>query len=443
MLFSRPTRNHQFVLILSLLGVFWGSQFGFSQETYTLSGDNIALFNLAGEVHLVGTQESDILVEVTRGGTDAEQLDIQTGTLALNQVATETLRVVYPAEQVIYARQDDLEYEVLVRPNGVFYDGVSTNAPNPEHRKVRLLGQKKSTGQENELEAHADLTIHIPEGKQVRICLVAGEISASHVHGDLCLDGGVCSVHTAHTQGPLSIDTCCGPIQVEDATGPVVSTDTGAGSITISQCQANVEADTGAGDVTLNTVNGETITVDSGAGSIRISDAQGKLSVETGSGGIFLQTIRSETISVDSGSGAIEINDTDGVLNIETGSGAIRLQGIRAEHVSADSGTGNIVGHGVDSPNLSVSTGSGNIELDLLSDVDQVDLSTAVGNVILAIPDDLGATVELETFNGNVTTEFLVTNPDEDDDIVEVTLGDGVGQIHVDTTSGSVQLRAQ
>ncbi|HYR97595.1 MAG TPA: hypothetical protein VEO58_01180, partial [Gemmatimonadales bacterium] len=48
-------------------------------ERRTLAGDRVAIYNLAGVMHLDRGTGSDVVVELTRGGRDAGKLQIATG----------------------------------------------------------------------------------------------------------------------------------------------------------------------------------------------------------------------------------------------------------------------------------------------------------------------------------------------------------------------------
>ncbi|NNM33107.1 MAG: hypothetical protein HKO53_08575, partial [Gemmatimonadetes bacterium] len=62
------------------------------QDRMVLSGDRVAVYNLAGKVDVVRGTGSDVVVEVTRGGSDADRLEIEVGEVR----GREALRVIYP-----------------------------------------------------------------------------------------------------------------------------------------------------------------------------------------------------------------------------------------------------------------------------------------------------------------------------------------------------------
>jgi len=108
-------------------------------------------------------------------------------------------------------------------------------------------------------------------------------------------------------------------------------------------------------------------------------------------------------------------------LEVDTGSGEIALRGVTASDVTLD-------------------TGSGSVEVELLEDVDDVEIDTGSGSVTIWIPSSLGAEVELETGAGGIDLDFPLEVSEVKRDYVRGTLGDGVGSIHVDTGSGGIRL---
>ena len=60
--------------------------------TFTIQGDRVEIYNIAGSVRVQSGSGSAVLVEIDAGGADADQLDVQTGRIG----DAETLRVIRP-----------------------------------------------------------------------------------------------------------------------------------------------------------------------------------------------------------------------------------------------------------------------------------------------------------------------------------------------------------
>src|SRR5580765_7380069 len=67
-------------------------------EHRSLSGERVAVYNLAGRVRVQAATGSQVTVDVTRGGRDASKLKIETGDVR----GWASLRVVYPSDRIVY-----------------------------------------------------------------------------------------------------------------------------------------------------------------------------------------------------------------------------------------------------------------------------------------------------------------------------------------------------
>jgi DUF4097 and DUF4098 domain-containing protein YvlB len=126
------------------------------------------------------------------------------------------------------------------------------------------------------------------------------------------------------------------------------------------------------------------------SGSIRVSDAIGRVTLETVSGNIDVSgvdgDVRAETVS-----GSVAMNDVNGGVESESVSGTISIGRAKSSSVRAESVSGTISYRGTFDP-------SGNYEF-----------KSHAGRVVLSMPADAGATVSLQTFSGNVDSDFPVT----------------------------------
>jgi len=280
------------------------------QERHSLEGDDVAIYNLAGEVSVEAGQGS-IGVLVSRGGGAAGQL-----------------RVVYPSDHIVYPLPGSgSSTQLQVREDGIFGD---------EHERDERSRSRRVTitDQGDGLDAHADLRISVPTGRQVAIHLAVGKVTVTNVNGRISVDAHNAPVTATGTQGELSVDVGSGVVRVSQIEGDL-SVDTGSGSVEVSRYHgAKLSVDTGSGDVT-------------GSGSVT-TDLRREihsLSVQTGSGNIAITAppTLSASVEIETASGEIEsdfpltvtrhardhvegrIGDGKGTIAIETGSGGIRL----------------------------------------------------------------------------------------------------------------------
>ena len=108
-----------------------------------------------------------------------------------------------------------------------------------------------------------------------------------------------------------------------------------------------------------------------------------------------------------------------------------------------DTGSGDIIVTGASVRGVHVDTGSGDIRVGLTSDIDDLSVDTGSGDVEVSAPKSLGATVNIETSSGDITTEFPLQVTRKGRDGLSGTIGDGKGTMSVETASGNVTLKQQ
>ena len=360
-----------------------------AQERYSLSGE-VAIFNLAGEVTIEAGNAAGTVVEVTRGGRDAGQLDVATSEIR----GWQTLRIRYPDDRIVY-RGDGWRgnTQFSVREDGTFGgrfgddDSGSTLGALLEAIGIGGDGNRvRISSSGSGLEAWADLRIQVPAGRTVTVNLGVGRITASNVEGELFLGTRSGSVETRATRGTLTIDTGSGSAEVENARGDV-DVDTGSGSITVSD----------------------------------ISD--GSLRLDTGSGRITAVSLDVSDLDVDTGSGTIEIDAVQSPrIEAETGSGSIRVRAASVDELSLD-------------------TGSGSITVAIESAVRDVLIDSGSGGVTLEVPPDLNASLDLDTGSGGISVDLPIRIIEKKRNYLSAALGEGGGRIRIDTGSGGIRIR--
>jgi lia operon protein LiaG len=338
-------------LILSLaLGAFLVPRSAGAQEEVRLQGSDVAVYNLAGHVEVVSGGGSDVVVQIIRGGGDADQLSIET----IQANGREALVVHYPGDRIVYSELGrNSKTQLRVRSDGTFGDGGRSRGDEVEIR-----------GSGRGLEAWADLRITVPAGKDLAVYLAVGEAEARELEADLLIDTG------------------SGKIQAFGITGNV-NLDTGSGAVVAEEIRGNLMVDTGSGSIRVAGVQGDEVTVDTGSGSV-VADGitASRVEVDTGSGGIELSRVSSPDVYLDTGSGRIEVEllqDIDRMV-IDTGSGSVVIRmpaGLGAE--------------------VEVDTGSGGIDIDVPLEVQQVRR-----NYLRGILGDGRGSIEVDTGSGSV-----------------------------------------
>jgi DUF4097 and DUF4098 domain-containing protein YvlB len=193
------------------------------------------------------------------------------------------------------------------------------------------------------------------------------------------------------------------------------------GEARITSVDADLTLDVASASVSSDGTRGH-LKLDTGSGSVNVSDAQGDLDLDTGSGGVTIRGVRGQSLHMDTGSGSIQGGDIDVAdLKADVGSGGVRLDRVRATQVAVDAG-------------------SGSTELELLSTVDRMKVEAGSGGVTIHLPASQSANVDIETGSGGIDTDFDVQITRFERRHMIGRIGDGRGQIHIESGSGSVRL---
>ena len=344
-------------------------------ERYTLSGPEVAIYDLAGAVKLEAGSGSAVVVEVDRDGADAARLSVLTGTIGGRQ----TLRVRTPSDRVRYrGLSHGSNTNLRVRDDGTFGDDRDDDGH-------RVTISRDGGG----LEAWADLTVSVPRGQQLTLRLAVGAVTASNVDGTLRIDTMNSAVSTSGTRGTLSVDT-------------------GSGEVTVLGAQGDVAVDTGSGPVEVSGIRGGRLSLDTGSGHVAVDDCKvDKLHADTGSGGVAVRALDSPNVDLDTGSGGIDVDVATDVESLvaDTGSGHITLSvpptlGATFELSSSSGGIKIEVPHETtyldsDEARGRIGDGRGRIRLQSGSGSVRIRPRTSGGSSLLMLPEPMtGSTLE-------------------------------------------------
>ncbi len=316
---------------------------------YTLTGSDVAVYNLVGQMRVEAGTGSSVVVEVTRGGADASRLEVTSGPLA----GRETLRVIYPGNRIVYApmgRHSQTRLRVL--DDGTFED--------------RSGHEITMSGDGDGLDAHADLRIMVPAGQRIAVNAGVGRVTVTNVDGHLSIDASSADVDASGTAGALNMDVGSGDIRISEARGDV-TLESGSGDITLTRLQAGeVGIETGSGNVTATGLGATRLKVETGSGDVELHGvSSADVSVETGSGNIMTEVDASlRGFHGETGSGDVTIHapaSLSAELDIETSSGDITSEfAVAVTRRERDRLIGRI---GDGRGKLSIDAGSGDVRL--------------------------------------------------------------------------------
>jgi lia operon protein LiaG len=356
----RASISHGTVLLAAAcasLSIFTVTELGAQSERRTLSGREVSVYNLVGEVMVEPGSGSGVVVEVTRRGRDADRLRV----VVEDVRGRNTLRVVYPDDDIVYTgsrrNSGNWNSEFSLNDDGTWGGNSRWN----DRRRIRV----KSRG--DGVEAWADLRVLVPTGTTIDVNLGVGNLDARNVNADLRLDVASAKVTATGTRGRLSIDAGSGGIEVRDVNAETLELDTGSGSVLFSNVTGGMcNIDTGSGGVTGERITCDDFKVDAGSGSIRLDDVRSPTtSVESGSGGVRVNLLSApRSLSVETGSGSVVVGLPSGVgaeLDVQTGSGSITsdfdVQTNRFDRNHLRGRIGNGTGR------IRIDTGSGSVQL--------------------------------------------------------------------------------
>ena len=195
----------------------------------------------------------------------------------------------------------------------------------------------------------------------------------------------------------------------------------GAGRVEVANVEGDILVDVGAAEVEISGTKGN-LTLDPGSGRVAVRDATGTLNIDTGSGGVTIDRVKGDVLNIDSGSGGIQASDVDmRDLEADVGSGGLRFYRTKATNITVDAGTGGV-------------------NLELLSNVENLEVETGSGGATIRLPATVGAELEAETGSGGFSTDFEITTRRVSRNHVVGRIGDGKGRIRLEAGSGSIRL---
>jgi DUF4097 and DUF4098 domain-containing protein YvlB len=184
-----------------------------------------------------------------------------------------------------------------------------------------------------------------------------------------------------------------------------------------------VLAHTTSGDITVRGVRGE-VEAHSTSGDIKIDDAD-RINFEAVSGDVEATRVAG-TLTGTSVSGDLTIDGGVGDVDLESVSGEIHISHGRARTLRLKSVSGDLIYDGTVDP-------SGRYTFD-----------THSGEVKMTLPDGVGANISIDTFNGDVDSDFPLTltpNSNNRGRHMQFTIGSGGARVGIETFSGDIQLR--
>ncbi len=277
---------------------------------------------------------------------------------------------------------------------------------------------EKASAQDDRYREKFDTTVAIERGGTVTVSVYSGRVNVIGVPGSQVTVKGVVD------RGELKFDAHSSSVRMEvepDGRGG------GNADLDISvPIGTRVEIEGFSSRYTIKGVKGE-VKLETMSGSVEVSDAVGRTAIETVSGSIVADNIDGD-LRAESVSGRVDISNVNGDIEAESISGHIWITGAKSKSVRAETVSSSVTYNGTIDPAGTYSFKSNS------------------GRITLGIPADVGATVSLETFSGNVDSDFPVTmgsrtNRMGQDTKFEFQIGSGRAHITLESFSGNIRIQ--
>ena len=178
------------------------------------------------------------------------------------------------------------------------------------------------------------------------------------------------------------------------------------------------------------------IAIDGVRGSVSASTVQGAVSLKGGDGMISLKSVEGP-VTVEEAKGRIEVNGVNKSLTLKHVDGTI----------VAETVNGSIVLDSVTSADVDVATVNGGVKYDgTISDRGRYRFGSHSGTIILAIPEQVNATVVAVTYQGTFSARFALPASTSDRMVegpqrrARVVLGDGSAHVDAESFQGGIVL---
>ena len=189
-----------------------------------------------------------------------------------------------------------------------------------------------------------------------------------------------------------------------------------------------VAATTWSGSVRVKGVHGD-IEARSQSGDVQIRDAGDRLDVESLSGDVVITGVKGES-TINTVSGSVTLTAARGNINIESVSGDLGLSDVVARQVRMHTTSGDVSFAG-----------------SILDD-GRYEFNAFSGEIMLALPNDIGAELSVSTFSGGIESDFPITLKPGEHGIgaaqakrLNFTVGRGTARIIAETFSGDITLK--
>lgn len=181
--------------------------------------------------------------------------------------------------------------------------------------------------------------------------------------------------------------------------------------LTLSGVYTDISVDGSQGEVTAETVEGE-VKVSGGAGNVSLKSVQGEVTLEKARGRISLSSVNE----------AITATAISGDVSAETVNGDISMTQIESANTDATTVNGDITYDGT------------------IKDGGRYRFSTHDGDLRVSVPEKVGVSVSVATFNGDFSSCFPVELQQKTKHRFNFNIGSGSARIELESFNGDIRL---
>ncbi|HUF65580.1 MAG TPA: DUF4097 family beta strand repeat-containing protein [Gemmatimonadaceae bacterium] len=339
-----------------------------AQERFTLSGQEVSVYNIAGTLHIAAGTGTYTEVEVTRLGRDSGELSISTPSRS-------SLRVIYPRDEISYPGHARGSQSTV----SVTGDGTFGNTRG--ERTVRISSSDRAGP--DAMEAAANIVVRLQPGARLTARTVIGETRIESVNGALSVTNTSGSITARGTRGELELRTASGDIDVTDAEG-AITLRTASGSVDVDNARgASLTVKVASGRIEAKSIHAGAVLLETASGAIRADRvASDSLRLSSASGSITVRGATAADVQARTSSGSLDVELAGMVRSaqVRSASGSVRLQLPAGSDVALElrSASGGV--H-LDAPAVIVESRRGYTSANLGSGAGRVSASSSSGSV--------------------------------------------------------------
>lgn len=298
---------------------------------------------------------------------------------------------------------------------------------NQTGQTLQIRADIPSTG--NNRGVSVSYVIAVPRQANLALHSAYGSLDIAQVQGIVRGKTGSGSIKAQAIDGTTNLDTAYGSVSCEDIVGEDITLHSGSGSITARNIEGPARIESSYGSVTCDQFSGGDLTLKSGSGRIEVSQANFTIcDAQTSYGSVTARNLQGDSLKCQSGSGSIDVSNSDApVMNLSSSYGRVHARNITTSDLEAVSGSGSI--DVVCSPACPA---------DLTAKA-----KSSYGSVTFTAPPSFAGRVALLSGYGSVQTDLPVTVTGKigDKKRIEGAVGQGGGELDLETSSGTVTLK--